>query len=160
ARVVLGHRLLEDDRQLPVNLALARCGAAIGPLPIARLLAIPAILARDFLAFFLRLRLVFFRLLLGLLLGAGFDLPPLGLFGLLSLLGFLDDSLDHLLERSLGDTVLLGGTVEVEHPLDRRQSGQPLDLDLEAARAFVVRYGEGDDRGRAATLGAVVTVVI
>src|SRR5262245_24242911 len=116
---MLSHRLLENDRKLPVDLALALLGSTISPLLIARIPAGSAILALYLFAFLLRLRL----LLTGfLLLGAVFDPPALILLVALLLLDFPDSGLDHRLEEGLIDAVFFGVALkgDVVQPFGRR----------------------------------------
>src|SRR5215472_14395954 len=120
ARVLLGGRLPEDDRELSVYFALALTGLTISSKLIARVPAGPAILALYFLALLLRLR----RFLAGFLrfafLAATLCLLLLPLpFTRLLLVG-LDLSLDHLLQLRLGDAVSLGVVRQPKHLPGRR----------------------------------------
>src|SRR5262249_8891886 len=119
ARVLLGGRLFEDERELLVDLALTLPISALGPLLIARVPARPAILALYLLAFLFRLRLLLAGLLLVLLRLALFAPALLGLLLALPLLGRRNPSFDHLLPFRLIEAVPLGVVRQQEHPLTR-----------------------------------------
>src|SRR6516162_1812900 len=133
--LMLGARQLDDGRECPLLLAVP----ALFLLPGLTLFAFAPALLLAFFAFFFALlfALAFTSLLL----------RTLQLTAVLArlLFGLLDDGFDHHLELGGFNAVLLGGVVEIEHPLDRGQPGQPLDLDLEAASAFFIAAGELHD---------------
>jgi hypothetical protein len=104
--LMLALRQLDDGGEPDLPLAILLFGLLLGPLFEALLLALRLAGDRG-----------------PLLLSTVHDPALLDLLGALLLLRFLDDGLDHPLERGLVDTVLLGGAIKVKHPFDCRQAG-------------------------------------
>src|SRR5262249_18504029 len=127
---MLGTRQLDDGRECFLLLLVLALSL------FARLLVFALGFLASLLVFALGVLLGLVLLLAALPLVALLALPVLGLILLRLLLVGPDDALDHLLELGRRNAMLLGGVVEVKHPLHQRQPGQPLDLGLKATGTF------------------------